>query len=170
MNYFDLIIIIPILWGAFKGFKKGLIIELASLIALFLGVWGAIKFSALVGTFLDESFSMSEKILPLVSFAVTFILIVIAVYALAKLLEKLIKAVALGFINKLAGLAFGVLKVTLILSIGLYIIDKINGKFNFIEQQQIQDSLLYKPVKNVAPVVLPILDELTEPDSLSVSI
>jgi membrane protein required for colicin V production len=170
MNYFDLIIIIPILWGAFKGFKKGLIIELASLIALFLGVWGAIKFSALVGTFLDESFSMSEKILPLVSFAVTFILIVIAVYALAKLLEKLIKAVALGFINKLAGLAFGVLKVTLILSIGLYIIDKINGKFNFLEQQQIQDSVLYKPVKNVAPVVLPILDELTEPDSLSVSI
>jgi len=170
MNYFDIIIIIPLLWGAFKGFKKGLIIELASLIALFLGVWGAIKFSAVVGGYVQESFTVSEKFLPLVSFAVTFILIVIAVYALAKLLEKLIKAVALGFVNKLAGLAFGLLKVTLIVSIGLYVVDKINGKFGFIEQQQINDSLLYEPVKQVAPTVLPVIDELTETDSLSESI
>ena len=76
MNYFDIIIIIPLLWGAFKGFKKGLIIELASLIALFLGVWGAIKFSSVVGNYLDQTFTVSEKFLPLVSFAVTFILIV----------------------------------------------------------------------------------------------
>ncbi|HCQ29799.1 MAG TPA: colicin V production protein [Flavobacteriales bacterium] len=170
MNYFDIIIIIPLLWGAFKGFKKGLIIELASLIALFLGVWGAIKFSSVVGNYLDQTFTVSEKFLPLVSFAVTFILIVIAVYSLAKLLEKLIKAVALGFVNKLAGLAFGLLKVTLIVSIGLYIVDKLNHKFGFVEQQQLDDSLLYEPVKNVAPVVLPVLDELTEPDSLSLPV
>ncbi len=169
MNYFDIIIIIPLLWGAFKGFKKGLIIELASLIALFLGVWGAIKFSTVTGNYLNESFTLDEKFLPLISFAVTFILIVVAVYSLAKLLEKIIKAVALGFINKLAGLAFGVLKVTLIVSIMLYIVDKINRKFSFIEPHQIETSLLYNPVKNIAPVVLPVIDDLTDTENLPIS-
>jgi len=106
MNYFDIIIIIPLLWGAFKGFKKGLIIEIASLIALFLGIWGGVKFSSVSGKYLSEMFDISEKIMPLISFAITFIVIVIAVYALAKLLQKFIKMIALGTMNKIAGACF----------------------------------------------------------------
>ena len=117
MNYFDIIIIIPLIWGAYKGFKKGFIIEIASFIALGLGVWGGIKFSAISAKYLSEAFDISEKIMPLISFAVTFILIVIVVFMLAKMLQKIISMIALGFINKAAGSLFGMLKFGLIMSV-----------------------------------------------------
>ena len=112
MNYFDIIIIIPLLWGGYKGFKKGLIIEVASIVALLLGVWGGIKFSSISANYLGDMFSISEKLMPLISFALTFILIVIAVFAVAKLIQKVVKVVALSTVNKVAGAAFGILKFT----------------------------------------------------------
>ena len=47
MNYFDIIFVIPLLWGAYKGFSKGFVLEIASFVALGLGVWGGLKFSYL---------------------------------------------------------------------------------------------------------------------------
>jgi membrane protein required for colicin V production len=161
MNYFDFIIIIPLLWGAFKGFKKGLIIEVASLIALFLGVWGGVKFSSISAGFLSEMFSISEEIMPLISFAITFIVIVIAVFALAKLLQKFIKMASLGTINKIAGSAFGVLKFTLIISIILTLVNNINSEIRFIEPEMQNSSLLYEPVSSLAPAIIPGLNKIS---------
>ena len=99
--------------------------------------------------------------MPLISFAVTFILIVIAVFALAKLLQKLIKAVALGTVNKIAGAVFGALKFTLILSIILNLINNINTELNFIEPEMQNSSLLYKPVCKVALTLIPGLTDIS---------
>jgi len=161
MNYFDIIIIIPLLWGGFKGFKKGLIIEVASLVALFLGVWGGVKFSAISANYLSGMFNISEKIMPLISFAITFVLIVIAVYALAKMLQKVIKMVALGLANKIAGSAFAVLKFTLIISIILTLVNNINAEIGFIEPEMENSSLLYKPISSLAPKVIPGLKNIS---------
>src|SRR5438105_4595016 len=114
MNYIDIILVIPLLWGLYKGFTKGLIIELASIIALGLAIWGGIKFSDLLTEYIHEHFSWNIKYLPVISFSIIFLGILIGVYAIAKLIEKLAKAVALGFVNKLAGGIFGMLKFGLI--------------------------------------------------------
>ncbi len=161
MNYFDIIIIIPLLWGGFKGFKKGLVIEAASLIALFLGVWGGVKFSSVSANYLGEMFSISEKIMPLISFSVTFILIVIAVFALAKLLQKLVKAVALSTVNKIAGGAFGALKFALILSVILNLFNNLNKEIPFIEPEMLNSSLLYNPIAKIGQVIIPGLDKMS---------
>ncbi|MCB0402911.1 MAG: CvpA family protein [Flavobacteriales bacterium] len=161
MNYFDILIIIPLLWGGFKGFKKGLIVEVASLLALFLGVWGGVKFSSVSAHYLGEMFSISEKLMPLISFSLTFILIVILVFLLAKLIQKLAKAVALSTINKLAGMAFGVLKFTLIISIILTLVNNINSEIGFIEPEMEESSLLYKPVSSLAPAIIPGLENIS---------
>jgi len=161
MNYFDIIIIIPLLWGAYKGFKKGLIIEIASLTALFLGVWGGVKFSSISAKYLSEMFSISEKIMPLISFAITFIIIVIAVFTLAKLLQKVIKMVALGTINKIAGSAFGILKFTLIISIVLTLVNNINSELEFLEPEMENSSILYGPISSLAPKIIPGLNNIS---------
>ena len=155
MNYFDIIIIIPLLWGAFKGFKKGLIVEVASLLALFLGVWGGVKFSSVSAKYLGEMFNISEKLMPLISFSVTFILIVIIVFLIAKLVQKLVKAVSLSTINKLAGAAFGILKFTLIISVILTLTNNINSQLGFIESDVKNSSLLYNPISDLAPAIIP---------------
>ncbi|MGB0881486.1 MAG: CvpA family protein [Vicingaceae bacterium] len=161
MNYFDIIIIIPLIWGAYKGFKKGIIIEVASFIALGLGIWGGIKFSSISAKYLSEVFDIAENIMPLISFAVTFILIVIAVFTLAKMLQKIIKMVALGFVNKAAGALFGMLKFGLILSVVINFTNIINKQISFIEPEMKNSSILYEPIGKIAQIIIPGLKEIS---------
>ena len=158
MNYIDLILAVFLVWAAYKGFKNGLIIEVASLAALILGIFGAIKFSGLTADFLVEQFDLTTQYLSLIAFAITFVCIVIVVHLLARFLDKLVKAIALGFINRLAGIVFGVVKVAFILSIVLVILNAINQKTSFLPQEKLEKSLLYGPVSNFAPAIFPYLD------------
>jgi membrane protein required for colicin V production len=160
VNYFDIIIIIPLLWGGFKGFKKGLVVEVASLLALFLGVWGGVKFSSVSASYLGEMFSISENVMPLISFAITFILIVIAVFALAKLLQKVVKMASLSTINKIAGALFGALKFALIISVILSVVNNVNKELHFIEPEMEESSLLYKPISKLAVILIPGIEEI----------
>ncbi len=160
MNYFDIIIIIPLIWGGYKGFKKGFIIEIASFIALGLGVWGGMKFSSISAKYLSNAFEISEKVMPLISFAVTFIAIVIVVFMLAKMLQKVITMVALGFINRAAGALFGMLKFGLIMSVIINFTDIINQQISFIEPEMKNSSILYKPVGKVAQIIIPGLKDI----------
>lgn len=153
MNYFDAIIIIPLLWAAYKGFKKGLIIEVASLVALFLGIWGGAKFSSVSASYLGDMFNISEQVMPLLSFAITFILIVIAIFFIAKMLQKVVKMVSLSTINKLAGSAFGILKFVLIIGIVLNIVNNINQEITFIDNDMQNSSLLYMPICKIGAMV-----------------
>ncbi|MDG1477113.1 MAG: CvpA family protein [Vicingaceae bacterium] len=161
MNYFDIIIIIPLLWGAYKGFKKGIIIEVASFIALGLGIWGGMKFSSVSAKYLSKAFDIAENIMPLISFAVTFILIVIAVFTLAKMLQKIIKMVALGFVNKAAGALFGMLKFGLIMSVIINFTNIINEQVTFIEPEMKNTSVLYKPIGKIAQIIVPGLKDIS---------
>ena len=153
MNYIDLILLIFLLWSAYRGFKNGLIIEVASLAALILGIFGAIKFSYMTSDFLVEKFEMTTKYLPLISFAITFVVIVIVVHLLAKAMDKLVKAVALGFINRLFGVLFGVVKTAFILSIVLVILNTIDRKAQFLPEDKIEESFLYNPISAFAPLI-----------------
>lgn len=158
VNYLDIIFMIPLLWGAWKGFKKGLIIEMASLVALLLGVWGGIKFSDYMAEVLANNFELNEKYLPVVAFGVTFLGIVVAVYAIGKLIEKFVDLVAMGMVNKVAGGAFGMLKVGLILSVLLVIVNSYDEKAGFISDDLKEGSVLYQPMTDVALTVVPALE------------
>ncbi len=160
MNYFDIMIAIPLVWGIYKGFKKGFIIEIASFIALGLGIYGGIKFSTVAAEYLSKMFDVSDKIMPLISFTVTFIIIVIAVFALAKMLQKVITMVALGIVNRIAGAVFGMLKFGLIISVVLNVVNTINAEVNFIEPEMEASSLLYRPLSKVAPTIIPGIKNL----------
>jgi len=160
MNYFDIIIIIPLIWGAYKGFKKGIIIEIASFIALGFGIWGGMKFSSISAKYLSDAFDIAENIMPLISFAVTFILIVIVVFTLAKMLQKLVSMVALGFVNKAAGALFGMLKFSLIMSVIINFTNILNKQVTFIEPEMENASILYKPMGRVAQIIIPGLQRI----------
>ena len=159
MNYLDIILIIPLLWGLYKGFSKGLIIEAASLIALGLSVWGAIKFHDFLSTWMQNSLHWSSKYLPLLSFALIFIGVLLLVFGIAKLIEKIVKAVSLGFLNKLGGAIFGILKFGLILSMLIFFVEAVNKSVAFIPSETKNKSLLYPWVQKIAPVVIPGLNQ-----------
>ena len=158
MNIVDLILIIIVAWSAYKGFSKGLIISIASLLALLLGVFGAIRFSDITSSYLIEHFEFNSEHLSIISFAITFIIIVIAVHFVARVVDKVVKAVALGFVNRIAGATFNVLKIAFILSIVLLLLNKIDYKTGIISEELRKESLFYEPLANFAPLIFPYLD------------
>ena len=144
MNYFDILIIVILLWGAWKGFSNGFIISVASFIAIILGIWGAVKFCDFSAFFINNHFSISSKYLKIIGFAITFIIIIILVHILAKLIDKLLTAVALGLVNKLAGAAFGILKYCMIIGVFLVIFNNLDKKFQILPEKFKNESLFYK--------------------------
>ncbi|MCD4746342.1 MAG: CvpA family protein [Bacteroidales bacterium] len=157
MNYIDIIFIVPLIWFAYRGFSKGLIIEVTSLIALILGIYFGIYFSNYAADFLTGNFNINQRYIPVISFAVTFIIIVIVVFIIGRILEKFINLIALGFFNKVAGAFFGILKAAVILSIILFIINRFDDKF--ISKEKQDASFLYKPILKIAPIILFNIDE-----------
>jgi membrane protein required for colicin V production len=154
MNYLDIILAIPIVVLVIRGFKKGFIIEVATLIAAVLGVWGAVHFSY----FISDKLNLTSPYSPLISFTVTFIIIVIIIFLIAKLLEKTINLLALGFVNKLAGAFFGLIKIVFLLSIFLLLLDKFNLEKPVIPKETREASILYPPISDFAPYIIPKLN------------
>jgi len=166
MNFLDIILIVPLLWSAYKGFTKGFIIELSSLAALILGVYLAYNFSGYAQNFLIENFNVGSQYLQIISFALTFIVVVILIIVLAKVLEKFIDILSLGFINKLAGALFGVFKIVFILSILLIIIENFDGNNNLITKKNKKESFLYGYIAPFATKIIPKMKQLIDSSTI----
>lgn len=157
MGVIDIVLGALILFGLVRGFMKGLFVEVASLVALIAGVYGAIHFSNFTAEFLQTKTEWNEKTINITAFAITFIVIVIAIGLAGKALTKLADFAALGIINKLAGGVFGALKIALILSVVLNIFDRFNNTITLLDEDTKQDAALYEPVKSLVPMIFPNL-------------
>jgi len=166
MNTFDIIIAAVLTFGFVRGLLKGLFVEVASLVALITGIYGAIHFSYFVGNLLAEHVTWEERYIRIISFAITFAIIVLVIGLLGKMLTKIADFASLGLLNKLFGGIFGALKVGLILSIILLVFTKLNNTIPFISNEQKANAVLYEPVKNLAPTLFPnflkVIEEETE--------
>ena len=159
MNTIDIVIAIPLLWFTYKGFSKGLIIELATLIALLLGIYIAGHFSDYTADFLREKMDFHSKYMSIISFSTTFLGIVILVMLFGKSLEKVVDMLLLSFVNKITGALFGLIKAAFVMSILIYILTTFELENKIISQELQSKSFLYKPVKTIAPTVFPIIKE-----------
>lgn len=157
MSIIDIVLGALLLFGLVRGVMKGLFVEIASLVALVLGIYGAIHFSHFAAGFLKSKVDWNEKTINIIAFAITFVIIVLAISLAGKALTKLADFAALGIINKLAGGVFGVLKIGLILSVVLLVFNKLNNTLPFMEQDDLEESILYNPVKSLAPLIFPNL-------------
>jgi len=159
MNWIDFIIIILLVFGLARGFINGFIKELASLLALILGIWGAIKFSSFTAERLYDFFDMTGQYVGIIAFLITFVLIVIGVHFVGLVVDKFIDKISLGFLNSLLGLVFGVFKSALILSVIFTVLNAIDAKHKFLPRKQIEDSRLYSPIADIAPAIFPVIGE-----------
>jgi membrane protein required for colicin V production len=153
MAFLDLILGLLLLWGLFRGLKNGLLVELASIIALIAGLYGAFHFSYLAADLLYKHWEWDEKYINLIAFLITFILIVIAVNLIGKVLTRIADVVMLGLLNKLAGAVFGTLKVAVILGAFLVFFDRVNTVFDFPGEDSKRKSVLYAPLRDIGAFV-----------------
>lgn len=159
MSVLDIILLALLLLGLIGGFRKGFFVEVASLVALIAGVYGAIHFSNFAGDFLMDKVDWNEKTVNIIAFAITFIVIVLVIALAGKALTKLADFAALGILNKLLGALFGLLKMAVILSVILIIFDSFNKNLPFADEEDLEDSTFYEPIRSLVPTIFPIILE-----------
>jgi len=144
MNVIDIIAALLLALGFYKGFKNGLLIEMASIIALVAGSYCAFHFSDFVAEFLSDQFQWNEKYLNSSAFIITFLIVLWLVYLLGKILTKLVQVLLLGMVNRILGGVFGLLKILIILGVLLVFLDEKLGVSSWISEKTIETSLLYE--------------------------
>jgi membrane protein required for colicin V production len=160
MNKLDLIFAIPLAYGAYKGFQKGFIYEIAILMALILGVMGGVKLSEKASAWLSNNWDIQSEMLPFISFLLVFIAILVLVILFAKLLEGVLKASGLSVVNQLAGAMLGLLKWTLIISLVMHLFVPLQTKHQFISQETRDGSFFYSPVNSFSSYIVPAIGEM----------
>lgn len=152
MNYLDIIIAITLFLFGFKGYRKGLIIEIVSLAAFVIGIWGAMHFSDFTASQLSEFSKINPKHINTVAFILTFILLVILVNLIGKLVTKFIRTMNLSFINKLGGFVFGAAKGVLLCSLLLMVLNNFQ-LLGLVKDDVKQESLMYPYIEKTVPYI-----------------
>lgn len=159
MSVLDIVLCGFLIYGFIRGLWNGLFVELASLISLILGIYVALKFSFIIRGMLESHVSWSPKTTQIIAFTLTFVLVVVVVYVLAKFFTAIANFASLGLLNKVAGGFFGILKMVLIISVTLNIFQKINSRNTFAEKATLDKSIFYNPILKVAAFIYPSLEE-----------
>ncbi len=166
MKIIDIVILIILILGAFRGFQKGLLLEIVGLFAFVLGIIGGFQFTPLVAGFLDGYFTKIPGLIPVISFIIVFVVIVLAVNLVGMVLKKTIDLTLLGSFDDLAGSLAGVLKWALALSFLLWLLTF----FGFqLADRYTEGATVYPFVVSLAPwvidtisVVLPFVKDFFE--------
>ncbi len=165
MNWLDIALLILLLIGFWKGFLNGFFVELTSLVALVAAIYGSIHFSNYAGDWLMSNTDWEDSTITIVSFIVTFIVIILVITYAGKLVTKIVNTVQLSFLNKIAGGAFGLIKLAFIGSVLLMFINSAAGELTLIDKEITTSSLVYPYIEPVAPYLLPkILEEASNID------
>jgi membrane protein required for colicin V production len=135
----DIVTFLVLALAVFKGIRNGLVMAVFSFIALFLGVLAALKLSATTAIWLEDTVQVSARWLPLLSFLLVFIVVVILVNMIGKLLEKTTEWAFLGWANKAGGIVFYAVIYLLIWSLFIFYLDKLS----LISQEAMESSVTY---------------------------
>jgi membrane protein required for colicin V production len=154
----DIIILLLLLIGAIRGYFTGFVLQSLTLVALFGGVWVGLKYNHFISPYLIKWLDIKEAVAPYISFTVLFIVVIILVHLIGVLITKFIDKSALGVMNRIGGVLFGITKFVFIISICLLLIQKIDKKRILISDKSKKESKLYEPLSKVAPAVFPTID------------
>lgn len=158
MNFLDIVILIPLGYAAWTGFKKGFIIEVFTLLALVVGLYAGIHFSEFASKGIQKLFSWESQALPVIAFTLTFLAVGAMVYFAGKALEKVVKFALLSPLNKIGGVIFALIKGSYIVSIVLLIFNASDRNHRFIPLETKKASLLYDPLLKLSTRTIPGFD------------
>ena len=157
VSLFDFLISGIMIWGIYKGYVQGFIIQTISLFVLLAGVFVALKLSV---SFYDAVIDKSTVALPnfpVIMFAVMFGFIVFASNYVALLVQKQVMSIPKPITTRILGAFFGGLKYMFIISIMLSFVDRLDNNFEIVTEKEKSRTIFYQPFLNFAPTILPRL-------------
>lgn len=160
MNVIDIIILLCCVPAIFRGLSKGFIAQVAALVALVLGAWMSFHFSNAVVEWLKPAVDVSPAVLQALAFTLILVVVFLALTMAGKMLEGVVKIVMLGWLNKLLGVVFSLLKVLLAIGLFILVFDSVTNALEIDCSKTTGGSVFYSPIKEAADVFFPYMKEL----------
>ena len=161
----DIIFAVIIVLAILKGYQKGLVLGLFSLVTVIIGLAAAMKLSTVVAGYIGNAVNVSDKWLPIISFAVVFFIVLLLIRLGARAIEKTVELAMLGWVNKVGGVIFFAAIYTTVFSVLLFYTEQMK----LIQPETITTSVTYSFVQPWGPkaingfgTVIPIFKDMFE--------
>jgi membrane protein required for colicin V production len=153
MKLLDVLILLPLLWGALHGYRKGLLIEIIGILGMVVAMILGFKFLGLGMEVLTPYFSegVARKILPYVGFSAIFFPTIFLLNQFGYTIRRSLRYSILGTFDSFAGAMVGVFTWVFGISVFFWLVDAIGVK---IPAHRTEDTYLYPLVVPVAPTVI----------------
>ena len=116
MNPFDILIVTILAYGLIRGIFRGLVREISSIVGVLGGFYAAYTYYPHVAKLISPWISNSAY-LNILSYLVIFSIVVIIVGVLAVIIKYLLNIAYLGWVDRVSGALFGVLKGSLVICV-----------------------------------------------------
>jgi len=146
----DIALLALLILAIIKGLQRGIIVALFSLIGLIVGLAAALKLSVLVAGWLDGTVNVSSKWLPVISFILVFVVVVMLLRLMANMIEASVELALLGWVNKLGGAILYAVIYTLSFSVLLFFLVQVK----LISEKTVNESITYSYIKPWGPIVI----------------
>lgn len=160
MNILDIILLICFIPALVQGIRKGFIAQAISIISIIVGIWASARFADVVAAWVAQYITASEQVMKVVAFALILIVVFFLLGLLGKALEGIFNFVLLGWLNKLLGVVFALLKTALIVGLIIMAFSSLNDTFHLVKEEVLNESVLYPPLKKVAFDVFPYIKDM----------
>lgn len=154
MNWLDVLLILPLLFGLVRGLMRGLVSEVIAIAVVVLGALGSRMWAAQFSAWLLRQFAWPKEVCEVVAYILLFLTIAIVLSILAKLLHKFLRAIHLGWANRLLGGLFGIAKYGIIVLIAVFAMDKTNEHYHWLDKSPvIKTSVVYPKMVKVTQYI-----------------
>jgi membrane protein required for colicin V production len=156
MRNTDILLIVPLVWGTYRGFYRGLISEITSLVAIIIVFYVSVKYYAAFATFLNSHIhsKLSPTYLSIASFVLLFLFLFVIFYAVSLKIERMTEALHISLINHLAGGLFGFAKWAFMVSMVISLLSMFGNQADFT-LIKFNHTLTYYHLQVIAPNIMP---------------
>lgn len=145
--FIDLLFAIIMVLAIFKGYKRGLIVGIFSLVAVIIGLAAAMKLSTVAAGYIGQAVRVSDQWMPIVSFAIVFIIVVLLIRLGANAIEKTVEIAMLGWLNKIGGIVLYAAIYITVFSVLLFYA----GQMKLLQPETIEKSVTYSFIQPWGP-------------------
>lgn len=152
----DILFGILLLMAVVKGWRRGLIVAVFSVISIIVGIAAAMKLSTIVAAWLKDATNVSVQWLPFLSFAIVLMGVVLLIRLGANLIEASLEVTLMGWVNRLGGILLYIIVYTLVFSVLLFYA----AQLKLLNENTIAQSVTFSKIQPLGPLVIDTLGRL----------
>ena len=143
MNGFDIVFLLVLVAGAWKGWSNGLLKEVLGLVGVFVGLYLARLLYEQVGDQIAPHIGCSSTVGGIIAFVLIWMGVPILMSIIGSLLTKLLDLLGIGSVNRLGGVLVSIVKYGLLLGA----LCNVLAITNLVTEEAQQTSILFGPLK-----------------------